>query len=169
MAGREPPHVYSLTEIAEHLPVDAEDKKRAVRDLIRKHKIPYHKLGRGVGLDDRQLGQLLEATTRCPIQPARSAGRNRRSSSGAESGTRTMSSSASAKSRAKAGLRRAAVRPGKTGRSELCRCCRRLHRARRQARTIGPARPREIRHACRVLRRTAVRRTRPACMERFCR
>jgi hypothetical protein len=92
MTERAPPRVYSLAEIAAHLPVAGEAKERTVRDLIRKHKIPYHKVGRAVGLDDRQLGQLLEATTRCPIQPT--VRKRRRSSSATATGT-PMSTSAS--------------------------------------------------------------------------
>ena len=57
--AKPPPHVYSLAEIAAHLPLAGNDKERTVRRLIRDYKIPYHKTGRAVGLDDKQLGQLL--------------------------------------------------------------------------------------------------------------
>ena len=60
-------HVYSLAEIAELLPwVGGE---RAVRSLIRWYQIPHYRIGPAAGLDDRQLGQLLEAT----IAPAMAA------------------------------------------------------------------------------------------------
>ncbi|HEV2098724.1 MAG TPA: hypothetical protein VGR45_07325, partial [Stellaceae bacterium] len=58
---RAPPPIYSLAEIASTWPIAgaATDPQRIIRRLIRRHKIPYHKTGRAVGLDDRQLAQLL--------------------------------------------------------------------------------------------------------------
>ena len=76
MTERAPPRVYSLTEIAAHLPVPGEEKERTVRRWIRRHKIPFQRLSnRAVGLTEGQLNQLLEATTQWPIQPAGRKGR----------------------------------------------------------------------------------------------
>src|SRR5215469_9844980 len=97
MPERPPPRIYSLAEIAANWSLGGKDPQRVVRNLIRKHGIPYHRNGRVIGLDDRQLAQLLEATTRCPQQTPRKPKRSRSASAGA-AGTPTLPSGSAARS-----------------------------------------------------------------------
>jgi hypothetical protein len=110
MAERPPPRIYSLGEIAANWSLGGKDPQRVVRKLIRKHGIPFHKTGRAIGLDDRQLAQLLEVTTKCPPQPA--AKRKDRSASAAAAGTPTSPSGSVGKAAALGRLRALAKKTG---------------------------------------------------------